>query len=425
MTDGATDLMTDVAAAAARREAARRRRVRGRALAMALGLLLGPCAAAGTASTRADVPPAHAAWHAWRAAGPERNEELRGVAARGPEDAWAVGYHEKTDGVDVPVAEHFDGTAWRATRVPGHAGAGELEAVLARGRADVWAVGSWNDAPAHQDRALAQHWDGARWREVPLPAEPARRSAYPLALAPGPGGEVWAVGVTAQDRLATPRPLAYRWDGKRWASLPPAEPETEGLLAGLAADGAGGLWAVGVAYGAGGEGRPLAEYWNGAVWRPVPVPHTAGRGEALAGVTALAPDDVWAVGTSSPPDGAGTRPLVLHWDGTAWTRTKAPDVAGQLHSVAPDGTGGIWAVGERENAATPAFSLHRAAHGAWRVVPPATGKAGEGASFFAVTHVPHSAPSGPSLWAVGSTLPRLEPPWHPVVQGYGTRGPGA
>ncbi len=228
---------------------------RRRAAALVLGLVC--AAAAGPAvAVPGPGPRAGAAWHAWRAAGPERNEELRGVTARGPEDAWAVGYRENVKGVDVPVAERFDGKAWRATRVPGHAGTGELDAVLARGRADVWAVGSWDDAPAHQDRALAQHWDGGRWREVPLPAEPARRSAYPLALAPGRGGEVWAVGVTAEDRVAAPRPLAYRWDGKRWTSLPPAKPKGEALFSGLAADGAGGLWAVGVAYGARGGRSP-------------------------------------------------------------------------------------------------------------------------------------------------------------------------
>ncbi|MET8554291.1 hypothetical protein ABZV64_04865 [Streptomyces sp. NPDC004959] len=141
-------------------------------------------------------------------------------------------------------------------------------------------------------------------------------------------------------------------------------------------------------------------------------------------MTALAPDDVWAVGASSPPDGAGTRPLVLHWGGTGWTRERVPDVAGQLHAVTPDGSGGLWAVGEREDATTPAFSLHRSAHGTWRLVPPASGADGEGASFFDVTRVPGASAAGPTLWAVGSTLPRLNPPWRPVIQGYGTRGSG-
>ncbi|MFJ4437906.1 hypothetical protein [Streptomyces sp. NPDC088923] len=313
---------------------------RRRAGALVLGLVCAAAAEPAVAVPRPE-PRAGAAWHAWRAAGPERNEELRGVAARGHGDAWAVGHRENAEGVDVPVAERFDGKAWRATNVPGHAGTGELDAVLARGRDDVWAVGSWDDVPAHQDRALARHWDGARWHEVALPAEPARRSAYPLALAPGRGAEVWAVGVTARDRVVAPRPLAYRWDGKRWASQPPAEPEGEGLLSGLAADGAGGLWAVGVSYGAKGEGRPLAEHWDGSAWRSVPAPHTAGRGEALDGATALAPDDVWAVGASAPPDGAGPRPLVLHWDGAVWTREEVPYVAGQLHAVTPDGAGGV------------------------------------------------------------------------------------
>ncbi|WP_326695384.1 hypothetical protein [Streptomyces sp. NBC_01766] len=372
---------------------------------------------AATAPALADDGVPREAWHTWSPAGPQRDEELRGVAARGPADAWAVGYRENTAGVDVPVAERFDGRAWRATSVTGHSGAGQLDAVLPLSGRDVWAVGTWNDAPAAQDRSLAEHFDGRVWRSVPLPQEPADRSAYPSALAAVRDDDVWAVGVTAEDRVGTPRPLAYHWDGHSWTSVPTPGTGGDAMLQGATADGAGGVWAVGVAYDAQGAGRPLTEHWNGRSWRIVDAPHTAGQGESLTAVTAVAPDDVWAVGGGGPADGT-SHPLSLHWDGRSWTPVAVPKADANLHAVSADSRGGLWAVGEQQGVDTPAFTMRWNGR-AWRIVPAATGPDGKGASLFGVTTVPHARPGGPSAWAVGSTLPRLQPTWHPVIEGFG------
>ncbi|MFE2378977.1 hypothetical protein [Streptomyces sp. NPDC059398] len=360
-------------------------------------------------------------WHTWAPAGPQHDEELRGVAARGPADAWAVGYRESGSGVDVPVAERFDGRAWRATSVPGHAGAGQLDAVVPLSARDVWAVGTWNDARAAQDRPLAVHFDGRVWHTVPLPAGPANRSAYPSGLAALGPDDLWAVGATAEDRIGTPRPLAYHWDGHRWSSVPTPATGGDALLQGAASDGAGGVWAVGVAYDAQGAGRPLTEHWDGAAWRIVGAPHTPGRGESLAAVTAVGPDDVWAVGAGGPADGA-THPLILHWDGRAWTSVAAPQTDASLHAVSADAHGRLWAVGEQQGVTTPAFILRRDG-GAWHSVPADSGPGGRGASLFGVATVPHPRPGGPTAWAVGSTLPQLGPEWHPVIEGFGPARP--
>lgn len=372
-------------------------------------------AMAAPALAAAGAPPD--GWHTWNAAGPQRNEELRGVAARGPADAWAVGYREDGSGVSVPVAERFDGRAWRATSVPGQSGAGQLDAVAPLSAHDVWAVGTWNDKSAGQDRSLGEHFDGRAWHTVPLPAEPANRSAYPSALAAVRPDDIWAVGVTAEDRLGSPRPLTYHWDGRRWASV--ATPSTGGdaLLEGATPDGAGGAWAVGVAYDAQGAGHPLTEHWDGRAWRIVPAPHTAGQGESLNAVTAAGPDDIWAVGGGGPSDGA-THPLTLHWDGHSWTRVATPTAAANLHAVSADAHGRLWAVGEQQGVDTPAFTL-RWDGTAWHTVPADSGPGGKGASLFGVATVPHPRPGGPTAWTVGSTLPQLQPTWHPVIEGFG------
>ena len=58
-------------------------------------------------------------------------------------------------------------------------------------------------------------------------------------------------------------------------------------------------------------------HWNGAAWQPVAAPEGASGTGALYAVTALAPDDVWAVGFEATSDG-DTNALTIHWDGDAW-----------------------------------------------------------------------------------------------------------
>ena len=60
--------------------------------------------------------------------------------------------------------------------------------------------------------------------------------------------------------------------------------------------------------------RPTIHHWNGSAWSIVPNPVTSG---ALYGVSAVAPNDVWAVGEDYS---SAQRQLVLHWDGSSWTK---------------------------------------------------------------------------------------------------------
>ena len=58
-------------------------------------------------------------------------------------------------------------------------------------------------------------------------------------------------------------------------------------------------------------------------------------------VSAVATDDVWAVGLR----GLGT--LAIHWDGTAWTivPTPTPEGIADLAAVVALATDDVWAVG--------------------------------------------------------------------------------
>jgi hypothetical protein len=64
----------------------------------------------------------------------------------------------------------------------------------------------------------------------------------------------------------------------------------------------------------------------------------------IGGLTALAADDIWAVGGATPK--GLERPYAAHWDGRKWTDVTTPDVPdGRLRAVGRAGNGTLWAVG--------------------------------------------------------------------------------
>ena len=101
----------------------------------------------------------------------------------------------------------------------------------------------------------------------------------------------------------------------------------------------------------GGTGcdRPLIEVWNGARWRVSWVgPASGGSGSAIAANTA---DAAWAVGELWSARLDRYVPLIVRWDGHAWSRVAAPWHHTQAWLLDVDVRGGeVWAVGEGPSA---------------------------------------------------------------------------
>jgi hypothetical protein len=53
-------------------------------------------------------------------------------------------------------------------------------------------------------------------------------------------------------------------------------------------------------------------------------PNPSATSNALNGVSAIASDDVWAVGEYVDDETGVTRTLTLHWNGTAWSQFPSP-----------------------------------------------------------------------------------------------------
>jgi len=181
-----------------------------------------------------------------------------------------------------------------------------LRGVVSLAPDDAWASGEGGDDIS----ARARHWDGTRW----VPTRPPGGFVSGMyGLAAVSPTDIWGVGDIRGEALTN------HWDGTSWRQVntpPPAEGYTDWLQA-VSAVATDDVWAVGRSTDTGPLLTvPLIEHWDGSRWRKVPyeLPYgnTYGR---LGGVVAISTDDVWAVGSTY---GQRNAPLLLHWDGASW-----------------------------------------------------------------------------------------------------------
>jgi hypothetical protein len=231
------------------------------------------------------------------------SDELRGVSAISPDDAWAVGT-SFVGTVGSTLVGHWDGSSW--TQVPSPSPGPNfnmLSAVSARSSTDVWAVGNYNPSSASrgQRETLILHWDGSRWSQVPSPS-PGPRKSFLSGVTATSRNDAWAVGnFHPAIRSASADTLALHWDGTTWSQVPSPSPggtRWDGLAA-VAATSSRHAWAVGAFRGSTKGRQTLNERWNGTQWTQVFSPNPGPTRNHLAGVTATSPTDVWAVGDYS------------------------------------------------------------------------------------------------------------------------------
>jgi len=97
------------------------------------------------------------------------------------------------------------------------------------------------------------------------------------------------------------------------------------------------VWAVGARIF---SNETLIAHWDGQSWHLLPA-----QPGTLAALSALSNRDIWAVGTTTDV-ALKSRPLLEHWDGTRWTRVGGVDArASQLYGAAALDNHDVWAVG--------------------------------------------------------------------------------
>ncbi|HYO48515.1 MAG TPA: PQQ-dependent sugar dehydrogenase [Chloroflexia bacterium] len=316
---------------------------------------------------------------------------LRGISALAPDDIWAVGWH-----ADGTLIQHWDGTQW--TIVPSAYDTNNpnnvLHSVTAIAPDDVWSAGYIMGGP--QTRTLTEHWDGAQWQPVVSPNVGSGINQL-RSIDASSSLNVWAVGHYVE--TTTVRPLILRWQGTQWDVVPAPDfgEGTEARLLSVEVISDSDAWAVGNFKATpSGNAETLTLHWNGSAWSRVPSPNAdPSTHNFLRGVTAVAPNDVWAAGYYGP---AGTgQSLFLHWNGTQWSHVPTPNAGDNTFpiEIKAASANDVWAVG---NAFSEGVARSLVMHwdgGAWSVVPSPNASSGNN-YLFGIAPV-----SASDVWMVG------------------------
>lgn len=246
---------------------------------------------------------------------------------------------------------------WNVVPSPNSGSVGnELFGVAVRTSTDAWAVGEQSNVVGDTsvDSSLIEHWNGQVWTVVPSPNLANIVQDYLQSVAIVSANDVWAVGPGYGSIQQCPhQDVVEHWDGQTWSVIPaPAlNEDCSDELFGVSAVATNDVWAVGKGYDPVNKvDGTVMEHWDGHAWTIIPGPASLNGVPAyLNGVTAVSSTDVWAVGLYTPclPSCQG-KSLVEHWDGMKWSLIDSPNPStrrNELRAVSARAANDIWAVG--------------------------------------------------------------------------------
>ena len=274
----------------------------------------------------AQTAPVTPRWSIFKILNEKRFDTLQTLAAVGKHDAWAFGQTSSGRGIAV----HWTGSAWTGSRITGAFTRPGFSS--ASGHHNVWAGGSECTSGPNGRSVTATYiarYNGRTWTT---------RKWTTAAFC-------WAALITTGQNngwlLGNNRALHFT--GGRWhkISLPGL-----GQVIAATAVSASDIWAIGARFNAPQLSRSKAFFmhYDGHTWRTVPLPHIKLPPHGYIypdDVAANGPRSIWAAVTIYP---AAVHSILLHYGGTKWRAIPLPAKPDQLLKVAPDGSGGVWAI---------------------------------------------------------------------------------
>ncbi|MBV8487256.1 MAG: hypothetical protein JO161_03145, partial [Planctomycetaceae bacterium] len=235
-----------------------------------------------------------------------------------------------------------NGSSWSIVDAPTPSGGGQLNAVKEIAADNVWAVGGLGNNGALGN--LIEHFDGTSWSVVNVPNA---SRAFLSGVSGTSRSDIWAVGRIGRH----PSTEILHFDGTSWTTVPSVSPQFDSVLTAVTALALNNVWAVGTS--GGGSGNTLIEHFDGTSWSVVPSPNPTSSPlgqNVLSGIAAVSASDIWAVGHFTDPTSGFERTLTEHFDGTSWSVIASPNGStghNDLNGVTAlgDGTGTVVAVG--------------------------------------------------------------------------------
>ena len=275
---------------------------------------------------------------------PTFNDGLQAASASSPSDIWAVG----------DSAIHYDGTNWTAFPIPVPQGDRftNLGGVVDISPTEAWAAGNLANSGGVPGQVI-EKWDGTSWSVFPGPTFAAGDQPSLKAMTSTSANDIWAIGDLLDNDAGLLYFLFEHYDGTSWKASKLLSGDQ--FLFGASADATNDVWAVGFFGPENDNSRTLALHFDGTNWKSAKTPSVGKGANQFNGVLALAPNDVWAVGFSTPvppPAGAATLTLIEHFDGTSWKIVPSPNVgpksvyqSNRLFGLTASSANDIWAFG--------------------------------------------------------------------------------
>ncbi|MFE7131972.1 hypothetical protein ACFVIM_14015 [Streptomyces sp. NPDC057638] len=209
---------------------------------------------------------------------------------------------------------------------------------------------------------ITQRWNGTSWRNVIAPAPKDAITAGFVAVDARTPRDAWAAGwaqVPSGPQKSKPIGQLQHWDGTRWtpAELPDAGEGKDGgwVLNDVTALARDNVWAVGYAFNA-KESRALLLHYDGRRWRKVDAPVPASVRVRIDSAAAAPDGTVWVAGSGVRPNGA-KRGVVLRLSKGKWTQVKVPADVWELRNIAVSGSSPVILTDTTETAGPVALRL--------------------------------------------------------------------
>jgi hypothetical protein len=250
-----------------------------------------------------------------------KSSKFIAVSCKSSTFCGAVGSYANSSGTEVALAEHWNGTAWSLDEpaIPTGAKGSKLVGVSCTSTTSCIAVGTYVSSSG-VETVLAENWNGTAWslKEPVIPTGAKSSNLYGVSCASGTSCMATGRYINSS---STGIAIAESWNGTAWSLKEPVIPtgSQNSSLIGVSCTSGTSCMATGRNVNSSGVETVLAESWNGTAWslKEAIVP-TGATLSILIGVSCTSSTSCTAVGGYNNSSGAQLT-LAEGWNGTAWT----------------------------------------------------------------------------------------------------------